>query len=118
MSVNQRINNLLKHGDVQRIADLLSESHANVNKKLKQNKEVDNIWLLLAVARVTDKPLEYFLEDDQNHSDLLNEPVIEYGFNKQRELIEENKALKKELSTLKDKIRELQGDLIIYLKKG
>jgi len=118
MSVNQKIIELLKHGDLKRIADLLGDSHQNVSRKIKsKEKDVDNVWLLLAVSKVTGKPIEYFLTDNNEHSSLLNEPIIKYGYDSQQDLINKNKSLESELNEMKETVRELQSELLVHLKK-
>lgn len=114
MSVNQKITELLKRGDIQRIADIVGDSHQNISRKLKATKDINDVWILLAVCDITGKPLDYFLKQTDNNQ--LNEPTAAYGYKTHTELIEENTQLKKELAEFKEKTRKLQEKLISYLE--
>ena len=60
MTVNQKVKNLLNHGDKQRIADILETSHQNVARKIEADKEIDSVDFINAVCAVTGKPFTYF----------------------------------------------------------
>lgn len=117
MTVNQRIQKLFKHGDYEKIAALIGDTGANVAKKIKGSKEIDSIWLLYAVCRYYEKPIEFFIEDDPTYKHVLEEPVEVYGFKSKRELIEENGRLKDEKDRLKSKLEELYEKYTKLLEK-
>jgi transcriptional regulator with XRE-family HTH domain len=60
MSVNQKIKDSLKRGDIARIAEILGLAHQTVSIRLKSDVEIDSVDFINAVCQVTGKPFEYF----------------------------------------------------------
>ena len=113
MTVNQKIREELesiKNGFI-RVSEELSVSKQAVSNKLADGKpQIDSLKWLLAICKVTEKELNYYISEEPEYQNLLSEPTSEYGMSK-KELIEDNKRLKEENSRLKDKLLELRDRL-------
>lgn len=60
MPVNERIKKSLKHGDIKRIAEILSVSGSSVTERINSDKEIDSVSFINAVCEVTKKPFSFF----------------------------------------------------------
>jgi hypothetical protein len=78
MTVNQKIAELLSHGDMQRIADILDTSHQNVSRKIAAEKEIDSVDFINAVCQVTGKPFHYFKPVHNNDNEPSADMEVRY----------------------------------------
>ena len=103
-SVNQKIRKALNRGDMAKLANLLKMSHQNVTQKIKSEKEIDSIDFIIAVSKITGKPIEYF------------KPAIYEVLDSSRSLVEASMVTEEDVS-FGDK--QLSGDeqKILILKK-
>lgn len=62
MSVNERIKKSLKHGDIKKIAEILSISGSSVTERINSDKEIDSVSFINAVCEVTKKPFSHFIK--------------------------------------------------------
>lgn len=60
MSVNEKIKNSLKHGDLKRVAEILKVHPSTLSEKINAEKEIDSVDFINAVCRVTNKPFSFF----------------------------------------------------------
>ncbi len=114
MSVNAKIIDSIK--GIEKAYELIGKelgiTRQGVSQKVKSSKEVDSIKLLVAVSKVTKKPLSYFLDAEIREGRNCNEIEKELKIAR-NELAE----LRTENSKLKDKLLNHKDELIKYKDK-
>lgn len=115
MNLKQLVKKELKRGDVQRIAEIMDVTHSGATSVLN-NENFDSLRYLLAICKVTGKPIEYFLTVYDQYIGLLSEPLEPYGLNTSEELLAAYKAEKNEKTDLYKELGKVKSELIDALQ--